>query len=235
MWGLYFLNLLRLSIRIFDLFSQLTDISPVFVDGLGDKLFLLLILPEQWWVGPLVLRRVLCDLIAPFMEVVHDLWGVFLNVWIIANLVVIVWLKELDFLFLKGFSVGVFLLLHSGQNLSALCLVKVVHFVMDLDETADDIINRADYLSYGLKQRGSGGLVGKFRRIIPLENGTDDENWNWLNVLVLITNDHIKLNQTVLDALFQCFLNFPIHILHILEPERLRLFPSVWEKFITVG
>lgn len=235
MWRFDFLNLLRLSIRIFDLFSQLTDISPIFVDGFGDKLFLLLIFPEKWWVGPLVFWGVFCDLVAPLMQVVDDLWGVLLNVCIVADLVVIVGLKELDLLFLESFSVGVFLLLHSGQNLCAFCLVKIVHFVVDLDETADDIIDRTDYLSYGLKQRRSGRLVGEFGRVISLQNGTNDENWNGLNVLVLITNDHIKLNQTVLDTFFQGFLNFPIHILDILKPERLRLFPSIWEQFVTVG
>ena len=67
MWWLDFLNLLWLSIWVFDLFTQLTDISPVLIDRFCNEFLFLLILPKQWWVGPFIFCWIFCDLIAPFV------------------------------------------------------------------------------------------------------------------------------------------------------------------------
>lgn len=111
--GFDLLNLLGLSVGIFDLLSKLADISPVLVDRFGNKLLFFLVFPEQRRVGPFIFCRILCHLIADFVEVVQDFLRVFLNVRIIADFIVIVRFKKLQLFFFKYFSVRVFFLLHS--------------------------------------------------------------------------------------------------------------------------
>jgi len=56
-----------------------------------------------------------------------------------------------------------------------------------------------------------------------------------LNILILITNNHIKLNKTILDALLESLLNFPVNLLDIVEPVGLSLFPPSREQLIAAG
>ena len=150
--GLDLLNLLGLSVGIFDLLSKLADVSPVLVDRFGNKLLFFLIFPKQWRVSPFIFCRILCHLITDFVEVVKDFLGVFLDVRIIADFIVIVGFKELKLFFFKYFSVGVLFLLHSHQDLRSFGLVNVVHLVVNLHESTHNIIYRTDHLGYGFKQ-----------------------------------------------------------------------------------
>jgi hypothetical protein len=45
--GFDLLDLFGLGVGVFDLLSELADVSPVFVDGFGDELFFLLVFPEE--------------------------------------------------------------------------------------------------------------------------------------------------------------------------------------------
>lgn len=106
---------------------------------------------------------------------------------------------------------------------------------MNFSKAANNIINRTDDLSDSLKQRRRSWLVSKSWRIIPLQNSTDNENGNGLNVLVLVSDHHIKLNKTVLDAFLKGFFNLFVHILDVLEPVSLGLLLASRKEFVTIN
>lgn len=65
-----------------------------------------------------------------------------------------------------------------------------------------------------------------------MKNGTDDKDRYGLDVLILISDDHVKLDQTVLNAFFECLLYLLINVLNVLKPVVLGLFPTICKEFI---
>lgn len=139
-----------MRVGVLDLFFELRDVHPVVIYNVFDELLFAFVLPEEGRVCPFVFRAVFGHLVADLVEVVYDLGGIFLDVGVVADLVVEIAFQGLDLFFLDCLAVWVFLFLHAGQHLFSPLLVDFVHFVLDFWEPADNIINGADDFSDGL-------------------------------------------------------------------------------------
>lgn len=112
----------------------------MFDDAL-DEFLLSGVLPEKLRVCPFVLRVIFGQIIADFVQVVDDLHRVLLNVRIITDFVIRNSLWHFNLLFLNSFFVGIFLFLHSGQDLFSLLEINFIHFVLSFDKSTHHIIN----------------------------------------------------------------------------------------------
>ena len=104
------------------------------------------ILPEKLGVCPFVLSAVFCDLGADFVEVVVNFHRIFLDISVIADFIVGESLWHFYFFLFSLFFHSILLFLHTCQHLLSFLLINIIHFILNLHKSTDNIMNRTDDL-----------------------------------------------------------------------------------------
>lgn len=106
------------------------------------------ILPEKLGVCPFVLSAVFCDLGADFVEVVVYFYRIFLDISVIADLIVGESLWHFNFFLFSLFFHRILLFLHTRQHLLSFLLINIIHFILNLHKSTDNIMHGTDDLVY---------------------------------------------------------------------------------------